>query len=92
MSTRIRVAIVVISDTASQHASADKCIPVLRDVLLRDGSDRWELVHTEIVMDDVTAIQNTIKKYTDGVDRVNLAVTSGGTGFSQRDVTPEVSS
>jgi gephyrin len=43
-------------------------------------------------MDDVTAIQNIIQGYTDGADNVNLVVTSGGTGFSHKDVTPEVSS
>lgn len=81
MSIRTRVANVVISTTTSQHASADKCIPVLRVVVLRDGSDRWEMFHTKIAMDDVAAVQNTLKKYTDGVDCVNPFVTSGVAGF-----------
>lgn len=92
MSAKLRAAIIVVSDTASKDALTDKCIPALREVFQQDGGDRWDAAETKIVADDVSAIQNAITGFTDGADRANLVVTSGGTGFAQKDVTPEVSS
>jgi molybdenum cofactor synthesis domain-containing protein len=91
MSSKLRAAIIVISETASKDASTDKCIPALQEVFQQDGGDRWEPAETKIVADDVSAIRSAIKAYTDGADNANLVVTSGGTGFAQKDVTPEVS-
>lgn len=90
MSAKLRAAIVVISETASKDPATDKCIPALRDVFQQDGGDRWESTETKIVPDDVLSIQKAITGCTDGADRANLVVTSGGTGFAQKDVTPEV--
>jgi hypothetical protein len=92
MTSKLRAAIIVVSDTASKDALTDKCIPALREVFQQDGQDRWETAQTKIVADDVSAIQKAITGFTDGTDSVNLVVTSGGTGFAQKDVTPEVSS
>jgi len=91
MSSKLRAAIIVVSETASKDASTDKCIPALQEVFQQDGGDRWEPAQTRIVSDDVAAIREAIKAYTDGADSANLVVTSGGTGFAQKDVTPEVS-
>lgn len=91
MSTKLRAAIIVVSETASKDASTDKCIPVLQDVFQQDGGDRWEAPSTKIVADDVFAIQKAVTEYTDLKDSAHLVVTSGGTGFAQKDVTPEVS-
>lgn len=101
--TALRVAILVISDTASEDRSSDRCIPVLKEVfdsqvLDQEGKaqSRWNLRDTEIVKDDVAAIQTTVRAWTDGAGStsspVNLIVTSGGTGFATKDVTPEVRS
>jgi hypothetical protein len=92
MSSKLRAAIIVISETASKDASTDKCIPALQEVFQQDGGDHWEQAETKIVADDVSAIRSAIKAYTDGAENANLVVTSGGTGFAQKDVTPEVSS
>jgi gephyrin len=88
--TKLKAAILIVSDTASKDASADKCIPTLKDVFDKVGDDQWEVTETGIVPDDVLAIQRTIRGWTDCYDSINLIVTSGGTGFSTRDVTPEV--
>ena len=92
MASKLRAAIIVISETASKDASTDKCIPALQDVFQQDGGDRWATADTKIVGDDVSAIQSAIKEYTDHANSANLVVTSGGTGFAHKDVTPEVSS
>jgi gephyrin len=91
MSSKLRATIIVVSETASKDASTDKCIPALQEVFQQDGGDRWEPAQTRIVTDDVAAIREAIKAYTDSADSANLVVTSGGTGFAQKDVTPEVS-
>ncbi|GAB7325872.1 hypothetical protein MBLNU13_g09940t1 [Cladosporium sp. NU13] len=89
MSSKLRAAIIVVSDTASKDASADKCIPALQEVFRHDGGDRWESAQTQIVADDKAAIQEAVKAFTDAADSANLVVTSGGTGHAQKDVTPE---
>ncbi|KAF2829465.1 hypothetical protein CC86DRAFT_318798 [Ophiobolus disseminans] len=87
--SKLKVAVLIVSDTVSQDASTDKCIPVLNDVFNTVGDNQWELTETGIVPDDVLAIQKHIKRWTDCEEPVNLIVTSGGTGFAIRDVTPE---
>ena len=89
--TNLRAAIVVISETASKDPSTDKCIPALREVFETDGAGRFDTNDTIIVRDDVLEIQRAITQRTDSDDFMNLIVTSGGTGFTQKDVTPEVS-
>jgi gephyrin len=87
---RLRAAIIVISETASKDASTDKCIPALQGVFADEGGRRFEADDTAIVTDDVLQIQRAVTQRSDGDDFVNLVVTSGGTGFTQKDVTPEV--
>jgi gephyrin len=88
--SKLKAAILIVSDTASKDAATDKCAPVLRDVFDTTGS--WEIVETKIVPDNVAAISEFICSWTDSVDRfANCILTSGGTGFATKDNTPEVS-
>jgi gephyrin len=87
---KLKAAILVVSETASQDPSSDKCIPILKDVFGNLGNEQWNIAETEIVPDSVLAIQKTIRKWTDGADPINLIISSGGTGFATKDVTPEV--
>ncbi|KAI4689969.1 uncharacterized protein J4E84_004150 [Alternaria hordeiaustralica] len=87
--SKLKAAILVVSETASEDPSTDKCIPVLKKVFGDLGNDQWEVSETEIVPDNTLAIQKTIKYWTDGPEPINLIVTSGGTGFATKDVTPE---
>ena len=88
--SKLRAAILVVSETASRDPSTDKCIPTLQEVFTNAGNDQWDVVATEIVSDNVLAIQKTIRGWTDGPEPINLIVSSGGTGFATKDVTPEV--
>jgi hypothetical protein len=88
--SKLKAAILVVSETASKDPSTDRCIPTLKDVFGTIGDNQWEVVETDFVPDDVLAIQKNIKKWSDGPEPVNLIVTSGGTGFAIKDVTPEV--
>ncbi|OSS44161.1 hypothetical protein B5807_11226 [Epicoccum nigrum] len=87
--SKLRAAILVVSETASRDPSTDKCIPILKDVFEKAGNDQWDVAVTEIVTDNVLAIQKTIRNWTDGPEPINLVVSSGGTGFATKDVTPE---
>ncbi|CRG83794.1 Gephyrin [Talaromyces islandicus] len=85
----LRPAILVISDTASQHPQTDKAGPALTEAFSQ-RSDAWEAPIVKIVPDDREQIQTAIKEWADNEsDFVHLIVTSGGTGFAVKDVTPE---
>jgi gephyrin len=88
--SKLKAAILIVSETASQDPSTDKCIPILKEVFGNLGNDQWDVSTTEIVPDHVLTIQKTIRTWADGAEPVNLIVTSGGTGFATKDVTPEV--
>ena len=89
--SKLRAAILIISETASKDPTTDKGIAALQEVFTRIAGDRWDANETRIVPDNVHDIQRSIKGWCDGTDPINLIATSGGTGFAQKDVTPEVS-
>ena len=86
---RLQAAVLVISDTAFQDPSTDRAGAVLGDLIAIEGNDQWEITKHDIVPDEVSAIQRAITNYCDGEDYVNFLITTGGTGFSAKDCTPE---
>lgn len=89
---KLRAAILIVSETASRDPSTDKGIPTLQEVFSRIAPDRWDVSETKIVPDEQQAIVDAVTRWTDSESaHVNLILTSGGTGFTQKDVTPEVS-
>ena len=88
--SKLRAAILIVSETAYKDPSTDKCIPTLKEVFGNLGNDQWEVTETEIVPDNVLAIQKTVRKWSDCAEPINLILSSGGTGFATKDVTPEV--
>src|SRR3989442_1108358 len=79
----LNIAVLTISDTRS--LADDKSGTTLADRLTSAGH---KLAGREIVTDDVEAIRAVVRKWIadPGVDAV---ITTGGTGFTGRDVTPE---
>lgn len=75
------------SDTASKDPSSDRSGPVLKE-LFSATPDTWSIHSVSIVPDENAAIQSQVKDWSD--EGVNLIITSGGTGFAIRDITPEV--
>jgi gephyrin len=80
-----------VSDTAAQDNSVDQSGPTVRQIL----SDRNVVVGEKdhiIVRDDVEAIRRVVRDWTgrEGDLRIDWIITTGGTGFGVRDVTPEV--
>ncbi|PGH18454.1 hypothetical protein AJ79_00524 [Helicocarpus griseus UAMH5409] len=87
--SKLKVAILVISDTASRHPSTDKAANALAETFAADGGDRWNDPTSVIVPDNVLEIQRQILSWTDTEDYFNLVITTGGTGFAVKDNTPE---
>lgn len=85
------VAILTVSDRVSSGVVQDEGGPAVAGELSRH-STAWDVVETKIVRDDVSEIQSAIKGWTDREAPINLVLTTGGTGFGVRDVTPEVNS
>src|ERR1700759_269019 len=79
----LNIAVLTISDTRS--LTDDKSGATLAERIVAAGQ---KLPAREIIVDDVDAIRVIIKRWIadDGVDAV---ITTGGTGFTGRDVTPE---
>jgi len=83
--TQIRVVVITVSDACSRGERKDTSGETL--VLLLKDIDA-EIVATTIVPDDREPLAETIRAFADRAD-VNLVITTGGTGFSPRDNTPE---
>lgn len=82
---RYTAAVITMSDKGAQGLRTDTSGPALCALLEADG---WEVVHTQIVPDDYETIREVLISCCDEKD-VCLVLTTGGTGFSKRDVTPE---
>jgi molybdopterin adenylyltransferase len=79
----LRIAVLTVSDTRSDET--DKSGALLAERLSEAGH---ELAGKAIVTDDVEAIRAKISAWVESPD-VDLIISTGGTGFAPRDVTPE---
>ncbi len=77
--------ILTISDTRSQGVRADATTPLIRRLLEGSG---FVVRETALVPDERQPIQERLIEFADRL-RLSLVVTTGGTGFGPRDVTPE---
>jgi molybdenum cofactor synthesis domain-containing protein len=82
----MRIGILTISDRASQGVYEDQSGPALRAVIEKHFGEDVDLMH--IVPDDFMEIKRALLKWCDDA-HLDLILTTGGTGFSPRDVTPE---
>jgi molybdenum cofactor synthesis domain-containing protein len=81
----IHIGILTISDRSFKGERPDTSGPALGEMALAQG---WEVVQKDIVPDDLMLVRDTLSKWADSGD-IDLILTTGGTGFSPRDVTPE---
>lgn len=81
----VPVAILTLSDTVARGQGADASGEVIASSLAALGA---RIVRREILPDDQDAIGRALIRYADE-DQVALVLTTGGSGFSPRDVTPE---
>jgi molybdenum cofactor synthesis domain-containing protein len=80
---RFRAAVFTVSDSRSSGAAEDRGGPaVVEKLALCEAAP----VHREIVPDDAERIRAAVQAW---IGRVDLIITTGGTGVALRDVTPE---
>ncbi len=81
---RFTAALIVLSDRAASGARKDACLPILREQL----GAAYEIVRELVLPDDASRLQAELIELADsGI--AALVLTSGGTGLSPRDRTPQ---
>lgn len=83
--TQLRARILVLSDGCANGTRQDTSGPVIREILQESG---WQVISLDILPDDLAAIRHQLLGWTDAGDS-DAIFTTGGTGLSPRDVTPE---
>ncbi|KAF3116511.1 hypothetical protein TWF706_004144 [Orbilia oligospora] len=90
----LTVGLLIVSDTAAADHATDRAIDTLTAVIaeanaqIRDNAYEWLVEERRIIPDDTEKIQEKIKDWCDN-KALSLILTTGGTGFAKRDVTPE---
>ena len=77
--------VITVSDSGFAGEREDLSGPLLSEMLEANG---WTIVHRTIVPDDFDKIAAELIDCADNKN-IALVITTGGTGFSQRDITPE---
>lgn len=80
----IPTGIITVSDRASAGEYKDESGPALESAVKKLG---WPVLALAVVPDDLTAIQNAVRSLV--AQGCHLVLTTGGTGITSRDVTPE---
>lgn len=78
-------AVLTMSDKGSKGERKDTSGPAICELLENDG---WKIIYTKIIPDDFEIIKKELQYCVDTLD-VCLVTTTGGTGFSKKDITPE---
>ena len=80
-----RVAVLTLSDKGARGVRKDRSGPAVAELVCAAG---FEVVYQKLLSDDLEAMQAELARLCD--EHVcDLLLTTGGTGFSSRDVTPE---
>ena len=76
---------ITMSDKGSQGLREDESGPLIGKILTENG---YDVVETILIPDDEDILKKELIRLADQ-RQVNLVMTTGGTGFSPRDITPE---
>jgi molybdopterin adenylyltransferase len=83
----MKIGRLTISDRAAAGVYADRSGPEIENVIRAFLGDDLQF-ESLIVPDDVDSIASALRKFAD-VQKCDMVVTTGGTGITARDVTPE---
>lgn len=81
---RVRIGVLTVSDAGARGERADTS----GDAIAAWAAGRGYTVERALVPDDTVAITSALIAWADG-DAIDLILTTGGTGLTARDVTPE---
>ncbi len=81
----MRFGILTISDRSFRNERPDTSGPALEKAVISHG---WQVVKTEIIPDEIEFIKIKLIEWSDS-EQLDILLTTGGTGFSPRDVTPD---
>lgn len=79
------VGIITASDKGSQGKRKDKSGQLIKEIITKRG---YKLKKYEVIADEVDLLSKEMINMSDNLN-IDLILTTGGTGFSKRDVTPE---
>jgi molybdenum cofactor synthesis domain-containing protein len=82
---KFRIGIITVSDRSSRDERPDLSGPALVEMA---KSKSWDVAETLIIPDDLDVLRDTLVLWADSGD-LDIILTTGGTGFSPRDITPE---
>ncbi len=80
----LKIAVLTVSDRSYRGERADQSGPALVEKISTQG---WEVTSTAIVPDDQALIIDKLRAWSEG--EVDVILSTGGTGFAPRDITPE---
>jgi len=81
----IRFGVLTVSDRSSRGERADLSGPTLHQAVVSQG---WQVKRQAILPDDRAALVKLLSEWADSGE-MDVILTTGGTGFAPRDVTPE---
>ena len=81
----MRFGILTVSDRSSRGERPDASGPALQQAIVAQD---WQVLRMQIVPDDFSVIRQALLDWSESGD-LDVILTTGGTGFSPRDVTPE---
>ncbi len=80
-----KVAVITLSDKGARGERVDESGPLIREIIEKDD---YLVISRHLVSDDKEELELLLKKLSDEI-RVDLILTTGGTGFAIRDNAPE---
>jgi molybdopterin adenylyltransferase len=82
----IRIGILTISDKGSRGEREDKSSETIKNMVREING---VVKKYSVVPDEIEVIKNSLKEWCEQSEEIDIVFTTGGTGFSKRDVTPE---
>ena len=84
--SQVSVGVLTVSDRVSTGKYEDKSGPIIRRIVADALSAKVE--YSAVIPDELDLIKDTLLEWADQ-HQLNLILTTGGTGFAPRDITPE---
>ncbi len=81
----LRIGILTVSDRSSRGERPDASGPALVERVEAQG---WHIAVTGVVADDFNELRGVLSEWADS-GNLDVILTTGGTGFAPRDITPE---